>query len=157
MNQAPAHCRPCTATTSRPASPGAVPPRPTRSKEACTKTAGSNRSGTVSAPGTIRDGSSGAVACDHYHRWPQDLDLASELGTNAYRFSIAWPRIWTAGGTPNAQGLDFYDRLVDGMLERGLQPWPTLYHWDLPQPLQDRGGWAARDTVHAFTDYVDAV
>src|SRR5450830_8258 len=108
-------------------------------------------------PGTIRDGSSGAVACDHYHRWPQDLDLASELGTNAYRFSIAWPRIWTAGGSPNAQGLDFYDRLVDGMLERGLQPWPTLYHWDLPQPLQDRGGWAARDTVHAFTDYVDAV
>lgn len=107
--------------------------------------------------GAIRDGSSGAVACDHYQRWPQDLDLARDLGTNAYRFSIAWPRIWTAGGTPNAQGLDFYERLVDGMLARGLQPWATLYHWDLPQALQEQGGWAARGTVHAYTAYVDAV
>jgi len=108
-------------------------------------------------PGAIRDGSSGAVACDHYHRWPQDLDLARDIGTNAYRFSIAWPRIWTDDGAPNPQGLDFYDRLIDGMLERGLQPWATLYHWDLPQALQERGGWAARDTVHAYTGYVDAV
>lgn len=108
-------------------------------------------------PGRIRDGSSGAIACDHYHRWPHDLDIASSLGTNAYRFSIAWPRIFGDGGAPNGRGLDFYDRLVDGMLGRGLQPWPTLYHWDLPQALQDRGGWMARDTVHRFAAYVDAV
>ncbi|AXA92924.1 GH1 family beta-glucosidase [Massilia sp. YMA4] len=108
-------------------------------------------------PGTIRDGSSGVVACDHFRRWPQDLDLARDLGTNAYRFSIAWPRIWTQDGAPNAQGLDFYERLVDGMLARGLEPWATLYHWDLPQALQEQGGWVARDTVHAYTAYVDAV
>ncbi|TWI61532.1 beta-glucosidase [Pseudoduganella lurida] len=108
-------------------------------------------------PGRIRDGSSGAVACDHYHRWPQDLDIARDLGTNAYRFSIAWPRIFGDGSAPNQKGLDFYDRLVDGMLERGLQPWPTLYHWDLPQTLQDRGGWVARSTVYAFANFVDAV
>ncbi len=108
-------------------------------------------------PGTIRDGSSGLVACDHYHRWPQDLDLARELGTNAYRFSIAWPRLFGDGTTVNAKGLDFYERLVDGMLERGLEPWPTLYHWDLPQALQEQGGWVNRGTVHAFTDFVDAV
>ena len=110
-------------------------------------------------PGHVRDGSSGAVACDHYHRWPEDLDLAASLGVNAYRFSIAWPRIFAngRGGAPNAQGLDFYSRLVDGMLERGLEPWATLYHWDLPQALQDRGGWLSRATVAAFVDYTDAV
>ena len=109
-------------------------------------------------PGAIRDGSSGAVACDHYHRWPQDLDLARQLGTNAYRFSIAWPRIVTApGAPPNQAGLDFYSRLVDGMLERGLQPWATLYHWDLPQYLQDGGGWNNRATVDAYLDYADVV
>jgi beta-glucosidase len=109
-------------------------------------------------PGAIRDGSSGAVACDHYHRWPHDLDIARDLGLNAYRFSIAWPRIFAAAGAaPTAQGLDFYERLVDGMLERGLQPWATLYHWDLPQWLQDAGGWNARGTVHAFLDLADAV
>jgi beta-glucosidase len=108
-------------------------------------------------PGRIRDGSSGAIACDHYHRWPEDLDIARGLGTNAYRFSIAWPRIFGDGAAPNTKGLDFYDRLVDGMLQRGLQPWPTLYHWDLPQALQDRGGWMARDIVHRFVDYVDVV
>lgn len=109
-------------------------------------------------PGNIRDGSSGAVACDHFHRWPQDLDLARELGTNAYRFSIAWPRIFPNGrGVPNQKGLDFYSRLVDGMLERGLDPWVTLYHWDLPQDLQDKGGWANRDTVDAFLEYSDVV
>lgn len=110
-------------------------------------------------PGKIRDGSSGAVACDHYHRWPQDLDLARRLGVNAYRFSIAWPRIFASGrgGRPNAKGLDFYSRLVDGMLERGLEPWATLYHWDLPQALQDEGGWSHRATVAAFADYADAV
>ena len=111
------------------------------------------------SPGRIRDGSSGAVACDHYHRWPADLDLARSLGTNAYRFSIAWPRIFAdgRGKSPNQKGLDFYSRLVDGMLERGLEPWATLYHWDLPQALQDDGGWANRDTVNAFVEYSDTV
>ena len=110
-------------------------------------------------PGRVADGSSGAVACDHYHRWPHDLDLARDLGFGAYRFSIAWPRIFRGGlGSPvNAAGLDFYDRLVDGMLERGLQPWTTLYHWDLPQSLQDDGGWRNRRTAQAFVEYVDAV
>ena len=110
-------------------------------------------------PGRIRDGSSGAVACDHYHRWPADLDLARSLGTNAYRFSVAWPRIFAEGRgkSPNQKGLDFYSRLVDGMLERGLEPWATLYHWDLPQALQDDGGWANRDTVNAFVEYSDIV
>ncbi len=109
-------------------------------------------------PSKIRDGSSGAMACDHYHLWPQDLDLARSLGVNAYRFSIAWPRIQPKGrGKANALGLDFYSRLVDGMLERGLQPWATLYHWDLPQVLQDEGGWAARPTVDAFVEYADIV
>jgi len=112
----------------------------------------------AATPGRIRDGSSGAVACDHYHRWPEDLDIARSLGLNAYRFSIAWPRIIGAGkGGPNIKGLDFYDRLVDGMLERGLQPWATLYHWDLPQCLQDRGGWNERATVDAFLEMTDAV
>ena len=110
-------------------------------------------------PGTIRDGSSGAVACDHYHRWPEDLDIARGLGANAYRFSIAWPRIFPQGrgAAPNAAGLDFYSRLVDGMLERGLQPWATLYHWDLPQALQDQGGWTNRDTVGHFVAFADVV
>jgi beta-glucosidase len=111
------------------------------------------------APGRIRDGSSGAVACDHYHLWREDLDLASGLGLNAYRFSIAWPRIFPRGRgpVPNSRGLDFYSRLVDGLLERGIEPWPTLYHWDLPQALQDRGGWKHRDTVAAFAEYATAV
>jgi beta-glucosidase len=109
-------------------------------------------------PGAIRDGSSGAIACDHYHRWPEDLDLARDMGLNAYRFSVAWPRIFGAPGAgPNRAGLDFYSRLVDGMLERGLEPWLTLYHWDLPQWLQERGGWNERDTAHAFADFAHAV
>jgi beta-glucosidase len=110
-------------------------------------------------PGRIRDGASGEIACDHYHRWPEDLDLAADLGLNAYRFSIAWPRIYPTGddAVANAKGLAFYSRLVDGMLARGLEPWPTLYHWDLPQALQDRGGWRQRDTVHAFAEFADVV
>jgi len=109
-------------------------------------------------PGRIRDGSNGLVACDHYHRWPQDLDMAQSLGVNAYRFSIAWPRILPQGrGAVNAKGLEFYDRLVDGMLARGLQPWATLYHWDLPTPLQDQGGWKNRDTVAAYLEYTDHI
>ncbi|NCT84319.1 MAG: beta-glucosidase [Comamonadaceae bacterium] len=111
-----------------------------------------------SEPGRIRDGSNALVACDHYHRWPQDLDLAKQLGVNAYRFSVAWPRILPQGrGAPNEAGLAFYDRLVDGMLERGLDPWATLYHWDLPQALQEQGGWTSRDTVAAFLEYTDIV
>ena len=112
----------------------------------------------AATPGTIRDGSNGLVACDHYHRWPEDFDIARGMGLNAYRFSIAWPRIYSeGGGAPNQKGLDFYSRLVDGMLERGLQPWATLYHWDLPQTLQDAGGWEHRATIDAFLDYTDAM
>src|SRR5712672_2774313 len=109
--------------------------------------------------GRIRDGSSGAVACDHYHRWPEDLDLAAQLGLSAYRFSIAWPRVLPSGlaGPPNSKGLDFYSRLIDGMLARGLEPWATLYHWDLPQRLQDAGGWTHRDTVAEFAVFADVV
>jgi beta-glucosidase len=111
-----------------------------------------------SVPGHIRDGSSGATACDHYHRWPEDLDLAAGLGLNAYRFSIAWPRVLPHGASaPNAKGLDFYSRLVDGMLARGLEPWATLYHWDLPQRLQEIGGWSHRDTVEEFAEFTDIV
>ena len=106
----------------------------------------------------VADDSTGDVACDHYHRWPADLDLMAELGVNAYRFSIAWPRIQPTGqGPANAAGLGFYDRLVDGLLERGIAPAATLYHWDLPQALQDAGGWSARDTAYRFADYADQV
>jgi beta-glucosidase len=109
-------------------------------------------------PGNISDGSSGKIACDHYHRWPEDLDIARDIGFNAYRFSIAWPRIFSEkGAKPNQKGIDFYSRMVDGMLERGLQPWVTLYHWDLPQVLQDKGGWNERDTVAQFVKYADVM
>jgi beta-glucosidase len=111
----------------------------------------------AATPGRIRDGSSGEVACDHYHRWPEDLDIGRDLGLNAYRFSIAWPRIFSEVGKVNEKGIDFYSRLVDGMLERGLQPWATLYHWDLPQFLQDRGGWNERATVDAFVQLADVM
>ena len=112
----------------------------------------------AATPGRIKDGSNGLVACDHYHRWPEDFDIGRDMGLNAYRFSIAWPRIFSeVGGKPNEKGLDFYSRLVDGMLERGLQPWATLYHWDLPQYLQDRGGWNERATVDAYLAFVDAM
>ena len=112
----------------------------------------------AATPGKVRDGSNGSVACDHYHRWPEDFDIARDMGLQAYRFSIAWPRIFSeVGGKPNQRGLDFYSRLVDGMLERGLQPWATLYHWDLPQFLQDQGGWNERATVDAYLAFVDAM
>jgi beta-glucosidase len=112
----------------------------------------------ASVPGNIADGSTPAVACDHYHRWREDLGIMSRLGLGGYRFSIAWPRILPAGrGSVSEAGLDFYDALVDGLLEAGVQPFPTLYHWDLPQALQDRGGWAARDTVDAFAGYAEVV
>jgi beta-glucosidase len=108
-----------------------------------------------SLPGKIRDGSSGTVACDHYHRWPQDITLMQELGVNCYRFSLAWPRIFPQGkGQVNQAGLDFYDRLVDGLLESGITPFVTLFHWDFPQALQDIGGWGSREVIPAFLDYV---
>ncbi len=109
-------------------------------------------------PGTIADGSDGSIACDHYHRWAADLDLVAGAGLDAYRFSFAWPRIIPGGaGAVNEQGLDFYDRLIDGMLERGLKPFATLYHWDLPSALQDRGGWENRDVAAWFADYAAVV
>ena len=93
-------------------------------------------------PGKTHDGETGDVADDHYHRYPEDLDLMAGLGVNAYRFSIAWPRIQPTGNGPaNPAGLAFYDRLVDAMLARGITPAATLYHWDLPQTLEDEGGW----------------
>lgn len=111
-----------------------------------------------SQPGIIADGSSGAVACDHYHRYPQDIQLMKDLGIQAYRFSIAWPRILPAGrGQVNPAGLDFYDRLVDALLAAGIQPMATLYHWDLPQTLQDQGGWEVRATAQAFAEYAGVV
>jgi len=105
-------------------------------------------------PGKVWDGDTGDIACDHYHRWESDVDLMRELGLGAYRFSIAWPRIFPTGrGEVNRKGLDFYSRLVDGLLERGIRPVATLYHWDLPQALEDEGGWTARSTTDAFEDY----
>jgi beta-glucosidase len=106
-------------------------------------------------PGAIRDGHTGDVAADHYHHWAIDVGLMAELGLTAYRFSIAWPRVQPDGrGPANEAGLDFYDRLTDALLLRGITPVPTLFHWDLPQPLQDEdGGWLARDTAHRFADY----
>jgi beta-glucosidase len=109
-------------------------------------------------PGRIRHEHTGDVACDHYHRWREDLDLAASLGLGAYRFSIAWPRVIPNGdGAVNLRGLDFYDRLVDGLLERGIAPVATLYHWDLPQALQDRGGWTSRASADAFARYAEVV
>jgi len=109
-------------------------------------------------PGKVRNGDSGLIACDHVNRWAGDLDLIRAGGFSAYRFSIAWPRVQPAGsGAWNEQGLAFYDRLVDGMLERGLQPHATLYHWDLPQALQDVGGWTVRSTAERFAEYADVI
>ncbi len=109
-------------------------------------------------PGKIEDGSTGDVACDHYYRWPEDVALMRSLNLQAYRFSIAWPRILPEGvGRVNQKGLDFYGRLVDGLLEAGITPFATLYHWDLPQVLQDKGGWPERSLVDAFAEYADVV
>ena len=109
-------------------------------------------------PGKVADGDHGDVACDHYHRYRDDVALMKRMGLPAYRFSVAWPRILPTGtGATNAAGLDFYDRLVDALLEQDIEPWVTLYHWDLPQALQDRGGWPSRDIVDAFVHYADVV
>ncbi|MEP7291363.1 MAG: GH1 family beta-glucosidase [Chloroflexota bacterium] len=109
-------------------------------------------------PGCVTNGDTGDVACDHYHRYREDAALIADLGVQAYRFSIAWPRVIPQGtGEVNQAGLDFYSRLVDELLERGVTPHLTLYHWDLPQALQDRGGWANRDSVAAFVNFADVV
>ena len=109
-------------------------------------------------PGAIQDGTDGSRACEHYRRWGEDVALMDDLGVGAYRFSIAWPRVMPTGRGPvNKKGLDFYDHLVDALLERGIKPWATLYHWDLPQALQDAGGWPARETIDAFVAYADVV
>jgi beta-glucosidase len=109
-------------------------------------------------PGKVAMGHDGDVACDHYHRYPEDIALMKDLGARAYRFSTAWPRVVPAGRGPvNPLGLDFYDRLTDALIEAGIEPYVTLYHWDLPQALQEDGGWLARSTVDAFADYSEAV
>ena len=109
-------------------------------------------------PGFIQDGTNAHVACDHYHRYAEDIALMTSLGVGAYRFSVAWPRILPTGrGAVNEAGLDFYDRLVDGLLAAGIAPCATLYHWDLPQVLEDEGGWTNRSTVDAFVEFADAV
>jgi beta-glucosidase len=104
--------------------------------------------------GTVAGGDTGDVACDHYHRWREDLDLMASLGVESYRFSIAWPRVQPDGrGTVNQAGVDWYRRLCEGLLERGIEPVATLNHWDLPQARQAAGGWAVRDTAERFADY----
>jgi beta-glucosidase len=109
-------------------------------------------------PGKVLNGDTGDQACDHYHRWREDIGLMKELGLGAYRFSIAWPRVLPTGtGTVNTHGLDFYERLVDALLEAGIQPWLTLYHWELPQPLEDAGGWPERATADAFAGFAEVV
>ncbi|MCP4423386.1 MAG: beta-glucosidase [Chloroflexi bacterium] len=107
-------------------------------------------------PGKTKNGATGDVACDHYHRWPEDVALMKELGIQVYRFSVSWPRILPDGtGRVNQKGLDYYGRLVDALLEAGITPMPTLYHWELPQVLQDAGGWPKRKTIHAFVELAD--
>jgi beta-glucosidase len=109
-------------------------------------------------PGAVLNGDTGDVADDHYHRYREDVDLLGQLGVGYYRFSLAWPRLQPDGRGPlNEAGVDFYARLVDALLERGVTPWVTLYHWDLPQALQDEGGWPARDTAERFAEYSAAV
>jgi beta-glucosidase len=109
-------------------------------------------------PGHIYENQTGDVACDHYHRWPEDVALLRQLGVQLYRFSVSWSRVLPEGrGKINLAGLEFYDRLVDALLGAGIQPFPTLYHWDLPQALQERGGWPNRETVGAFIDYARIV
>jgi len=109
-------------------------------------------------PGKIKDNSTGDVACDHYHRVREDIALMRALNLNSYRFSVSWPRIQPSGsGQPNQKGLDFYSRLVDSLLEAKLRPMLTLYHWDLPQALEDAGGWPNRDLAGRFADYTNVI
>jgi beta-glucosidase len=109
-------------------------------------------------PGKVRGGDTGDVACDFYHRYSDDIRLMKELGIDAFRFSIAWPRVFPGGrGAVNQAGLDFYDRLVDELLANGIEPFATLFHWDSPQALEDEGGWSQRSTAEAFAEYAEAV
>ncbi len=109
-------------------------------------------------PGATHNGDNLDVACDHYHRFREDYDLMVSLGIKNHRLSLAWPRLMPTGvGTVNAKGVDFYNRLIDAMLERGITPWVTMFHWDLPQPLEDKGGWPTRQVADAFADYADLV
>ncbi len=108
-------------------------------------------------PGAVVNGENGDVACDHYHRYEQDVAMMAELGLQTYRFSTSWSRVRPDGGPANAKGLDFYSRLVDQLLEKNIKPWLTLYHWDLPQTLEEKGGWANRDTAYLFADYAGTV
>jgi beta-glucosidase len=109
-------------------------------------------------PGAVEGGDTGEVACDSYRRWPEDLDLLRQLGATSYRFSIAWPRIQPTGrGPANVAGLDHYDRMVDDLLEAGIRPFTTLYHWDLPSALQHTGGWTSRETSYRFAEYATIV
>ncbi|RYF79975.1 MAG: beta-glucosidase [Comamonadaceae bacterium] len=108
-------------------------------------------------PGRILNNDDGTVACDHYHRWEADVELIASLGVKAYRLSLAWPRVMDEKGNPNAKGLAFYKNLLDRLVSKGIETYVTLYHWDLPQYLQDRGGWANRDTAYRFAEYADLV
>lgn len=109
-------------------------------------------------PGTIKNGWTGDRTCDSYRRWREDIALQKEMGLDSYRFSIAWPRIQPTGrGAANPKGIDYYRRLTDGLLEAGIRPFPTLYHWDLPQALEDAGGWPSRDTAGRFAEYAELV
>jgi beta-glucosidase len=112
----------------------------------------------AATPGNVVRGETGDLACDHLNRWPQDLDLVRDAGFDSYRFSTSWARLMPDGtGAPNPDGIAFYDRLIDGMLERGLKPAATLYHWELPQPLADKGGWRNADMPLWFGDFADLV
>ena len=111
----------------------------------------------AATPGNVVRQENGALACDHYTRWPDDLDLIKNANMDAYRFSTSWARVMPDGKTVNPEGMDFYDRLVDGMLARGLKPFQTLYHWELPSALADLGGWTNRDVAHWFADFAEAI
>ena len=112
----------------------------------------------AATPGAVYQGHTGDIAADHYHRMQEDVNLMADMGLGAYRFSIAWPRILPSGtGEVNTRGLDFYDRLVDALLARGIAPAATLYHWDLPLPLHEQGGWLNRQTAYAFAEYAEIV
>ncbi len=108
-------------------------------------------------PGRVHEGHTGAVACDHFHRWPEDLDLVRQAGLDGYRFSTSWARVMPDGVHVNPEGLDFYDRLVDGMLDRGLKPMATLYHWELPEALSRRGGWTVREIPERLADFASII
>jgi beta-glucosidase len=111
----------------------------------------------AATPGNVVRAEDGRIACDHYHQWPADLDLLRAANMDAYRFSTSWARVMPDGVTVNPEGLAFYDRLVDGMLERGLKPFQTIYHWEMPSALADKGGWTNRDTCHRFADFAECI